>query len=129
MKKILRAGQILECVAKQHRILPGILQDEIKLLCQGLDSLSRQIGIKGAILFGSRSTGRFKAFSDWDVLLVLKDKETKEVREQVAEWQASLLLDFGLDVQVIIKGYEEVVPWPLSEEILKEGGILYVAED
>ena|SRR3972149_9436215 len=81
------------------------------------------------ILFGSRAKGVPKPGSDYDFLIVLKDKERKII-EQIYAVVTDFLIQYGADISLKIykeKDFQEwtSIPTPFMASVLKTGKELW----
>lgn len=79
-----------------------IIKEEIKNIC-GQSGLI----VKRIILFGSRTRGIFNKFSDYDILIILKDNIDIEKKMEISAEIGKKLADHHIDADLIIKSEEE----------------------
>lgn len=72
--------------------------------------LARKEGIKifQIILFGSRARREEKAYSDWDILIVVEDEISLEREKELFKIFSNALSSHGLDCDIIIKNRKKV---------------------
>lgn len=78
------------------------------------------------ILFGSRARDVFDEQSDWDILIVTKEKLTRKEKEKIAETIRKALAKFLIPSDVLIKNEDELSFYEkfygtVTYEALKEG--------
>jgi predicted nucleotidyltransferase len=78
------------------------------------------------ILFGSRARGDFDKDSDWDVLIVIKEKLARKEKEKIAETIRKTIAKFLIPCDVIIRNESELSFYDkfygtVTYEALKEG--------
>jgi predicted nucleotidyltransferase len=66
------------------------------------------IKIEKIILFGSRARGDFKENSDWDLLIIVEEKLSRDERLEILHLIRRKLADEFIPSDVIIKSREEV---------------------
>lgn len=85
--------------------------------------------ISEVILFGSRAKGISKPGSDYDFLIVLKERD-RGVIDEIYEVVADFLIKYGADISLKIYGYEKFqkmasLPTPFMASVLKTGKRLW----
>jgi len=84
------------------------MEETLKLIKETILNVAKEynIEIDKIILFGSRARGDFREDSDWDILIVTKEKMDKEKLEDFS-YEISLklidLLDKPVDILIISK--------------------------
>ena len=78
------------------------------------------------ILFGSRARGDYNKYSDWDILVVVKDKKNIKEKQKLAKSIRTILARFLIDCDVIVKSEKELDYYKnfigsITKEALKEG--------
>jgi predicted nucleotidyltransferase len=68
----------------------------------------RGIKVERIILFGSRARGDFKENSDWDLLIIVEEKLSRDERVEILHLIRRKLADEFIPSDVIIKSREEV---------------------
>ena len=81
------------------------------------------------ILFGSRAKGIPKQGSDYDFLIVLRDK-TREMVDEIYNVVTDFLIQYGVDISLKVyneKDFEQLssIPTPFMESVLKTGKELW----
>jgi predicted nucleotidyltransferase len=66
------------------------------------------VSAKNIILFGSRARGDFTSQSDWDFLIVLKQRVSREEKRKIAHRVRKRLAEFYLACDVIVRSEAEV---------------------
>jgi predicted nucleotidyltransferase len=66
------------------------------------------IKVERIILFGSRARGDFKENSDWDLLIIVEEKLSRDERLEILHLIRRKLADEFIPSDVIIKSREEV---------------------
>ena len=66
------------------------------------------IKVEKIILFGSRARGDFKENSDWDLLIIVEEKLSRDERVEILHFIRRKLADEFIPSDVIIKSREEV---------------------
>jgi len=66
------------------------------------------IKVERIILFGSRARGDFKENSDWDLLIIVEEKLSRDERVEILHFIRRKLADEFIPSDVIIKSREEV---------------------
>jgi len=66
------------------------------------------IKVERIILFGSRARGDFKENSDWDLLIIVEEKISRDERVEILHFIRRKLADEFIPSDVIIKSKEEV---------------------
>jgi predicted nucleotidyltransferase len=100
----------------------GILAKEIKeILNIHLDGLIEEV-----IIFGSRIKRTARTDSDYDVLIILKGNDTREIRRKISDlcYDLDLKYDIFLDTQVITLDEINYGIWgkhPVFMDAIKEG--------
>ena len=82
--------------------------------------------LKTMILFGSRARGDFNPDSDYDFLIVLKNKE-ESLLDKIKNSQLDFLNQYDLLASCLVldeSEWKEEQKYPLGKNILKEGKIL-----
>lgn len=64
--------------------------------------------VKNIILFGSRAREDFKTNSDWDFLIVLEKKVSREEKKEIAHKIRKELASFYIPCDVIVSSEDEV---------------------
>ena len=77
-----------------------------KIINQVLEE--KGIKIERIILFGSRASGDFKESSDWDLLIIVEEKLSRDERVEILHLIRRKLADEFIPSDVIIKSREEV---------------------
>ncbi|GMT43917.1 MAG: nucleotidyltransferase [bacterium] len=93
-----------------------------KLILQAADDIK----IVKVILFGSRARGDYNKYSDWDILVVVKDKKNIKEKQKLAKSIRTILARFLIDCDVIVKSEKELDYYKnfigsITKEALKEG--------
>lgn len=60
------------------------------------------------ILFGSQATGKATEFSDYDILIVLKDKYTWKLENEIINLCADFQIDYEIYLDTIIISLSEI---------------------
>lgn len=86
-------------------------------------------GIVRVILFGSRAKGTPKPGSDYDFLIVLREKEPKII-DELYDVVTDFLIEYGVDISLKIYKDDEFrkmisIPTPFMASILKTGKELW----
>jgi predicted nucleotidyltransferase len=68
----------------------------------------KRIKVERIILFGSRARGDFKENSDWDLLIIVEEKLSRNERVEILHFIRRKLADEFIPSDVIIKSREEV---------------------
>ncbi len=81
--------------------------------------------IEGLYLFGSRSRGDWRPDSDYDILVILKER-TEEVKSKLYDAALDILLSTGKLISLKIFTLSEfekliAIPTPFMENVLREG--------
>ncbi|MDI6791720.1 MAG: nucleotidyltransferase domain-containing protein [bacterium] len=89
-------------------------------------------GIRKIILFGSRAKGIAAPYSDYDLLLVLKERDRRLI-DQIYDLVTDFLLDYGADISLKIyseKDFEKklVMRTPFIMEVTKTGRLLWTKQ-
>ena len=85
---------------------------------------------KKVILYGSYARGDYRADSDIDIMLLttLTDKEIGKVETEIFDIAFDFLMDYGVDISVIIKNEEHFNYWlgalPFYDNVQREGVVL-----
>jgi predicted nucleotidyltransferase len=66
------------------------------------------IKVERIILFGSRARGDFKENSDWDLLIIVEEKPSRDERVEILHLIRRKLADEFIPSDVIIRSREEV---------------------
>jgi|DewCreStandDraft_4_1066084.scaffolds.fasta_scaffold21590_3 predicted nucleotidyltransferase len=87
---------------------------------------SMKISIKDIILFGSRARGDYKKNSDWDILIIVKNKISIYKKREIAQNIRKKMADFFIDADIIVKNQKEINYYKnffgsVVREALKEG--------
>lgn len=69
---------------------------------------TKEIKIEKIILFGSRARGDYKKDSDWDLLIITKEKITREEKLRIAHLIRKELANQLIPIDILIKSEEEV---------------------
>jgi predicted nucleotidyltransferase len=77
-----------------------------QIILETLSSLS--VSVSNVILFGSRARKDFKEDSDWDLLIVIDDTVTREIKKEIAHLIRRNLAQENILSDVIIKTKEEI---------------------
>ena len=86
--------------------------------------------LKKVILYGSYARGDYRADSDIDIMLLttLTDKEIGKVETEIFDIAFDFLMDYGVDISVIIKNEEHFNYWlgalPFYDNVQREGVVL-----
>ena len=86
--------------------------------------------LKKVILYGSYARGDYRADSDIDIMLLttLTDKEIGTVETEIFDIAFDFLMDYGVDISVIIKNEEHFNYWlgalPFYDNVQREGVVL-----
>lgn len=94
--------------------IPQLVKEEV----QKIDPLSE------VILFGSRARGEHKELSDWDFLILLNVRLTKDLKDSIWEKLYNLELNTGSVISSIIHSksdWENRAVTPLYKIIAQEG--------
>jgi len=89
----------------------------------------RNLNIEKIILFGSRASNNHSKYSDWDILIIIKEQLTTEEKREIIR---ELRKDFAhhlIPADIIIKNIDEIEYYKnfigsVTREALKEGKIL-----
>jgi len=86
------------------------MSKEIKIIKEQILKTLNEMGVsvKRIVLFGSRARGDSKADSDWDFLIVLERKVSREEKSEIAHKIRRSLAEFYIPCDVIIRSEEEV---------------------
>lgn len=81
------------------------------------------------ILFGSRARGDYKKNSDWDLLIVIKNKLSRKEKTNISHLIRRKLAEKFIPCDVLIKSEEEVkerekVVGSVIKSVMKEGIVL-----
>jgi len=85
------------------------MANELKKIREVILNIAKKYNIEvdKVVLFGSRARGGYREYSDWDVLIVTKEKLDWKKR---VEFLSELYYTFGrekIDVEIIVKSLEE----------------------
>jgi len=89
------------------------MEETLKLIKEAILNVAKEynVEIDKIILFGSRARGDYREDSDWDILIITKEKLDKEELEDFS-YKVSLklidLLDKPIDVLIISKEEYEI---------------------
>ncbi|PKP60831.1 MAG: hypothetical protein CVT88_01755 [Candidatus Altiarchaeales archaeon HGW-Altiarchaeales-1] len=64
--------------------------------------------VKNILLFGSRATGKYDKYSDWDFLIVVKENMTLTRKREVAHKIRKRLAEFYMPCDVLVRSEKEV---------------------
>jgi len=64
--------------------------------------------VKSILLFGSRATGKYDKYSDWDFLIVVKENMTLTRKREVAHKIRKRLAEFYMPCDVLVRLEKEV---------------------
>jgi len=93
---------------------------------QVVERLTASLPIEKVILFGSRARGTFRPDSDWDFLVVMPTALSRAERSLMVRRAARLK---GIAMDFLVRTPDEMRDgFPLSEEILHEGQVVYDAQ-
>lgn len=81
------------------------------------------------LLFGSRAKDNFSKYSDWDILIILKENLTIEEKRKIARELRKDFANHLIPVDILIKNLDEIEYYKnfigsVTREALKEGTIL-----
>lgn len=83
------------------------------------------------ILYGSYARGDFSENSDVDVMILttLTDDEIERQENQIFDLAFQFLMEYGIDISVIIKNEEQFYYWlgalPFYDNVNREGVVLH----
>ncbi|MCD8324844.1 MAG: nucleotidyltransferase domain-containing protein [Clostridiales bacterium] len=86
--------------------------------------------LRKIILYGSYARGDYNEDSDVDIMILtsLKDEDIEKVEPNVFDLSYELLMDYGVDIRVIVKNEEHFNYWlgalPFYNNVQREGIIL-----
>ncbi|MCX8092735.1 MAG: nucleotidyltransferase domain-containing protein [Candidatus Goldbacteria bacterium] len=69
---------------------------------------SMKMSVKDIILFGSRARGDNKYNSDWDILIIIKQKISFNKKREIARSIRKKLADSYVDADIIVKCQKEI---------------------
>ncbi len=64
--------------------------------------------VKNILLFGSRATGKYDKYSDWDFLIVVKENLTANRKRDIAHKIRKRLAEFYVPCDVLVRLEKEV---------------------
>lgn len=67
-----------------------------------------EVGLKQAVMFGSRSKGEENSYSDYDILVITNQNLTTKEKMRISKRIREEMADEYIDVDVIIKSENEV---------------------
>ncbi|MEW5767197.1 MAG: nucleotidyltransferase domain-containing protein [bacterium] len=84
------------------------------------------------ILFGSRAKGIAAPYSDYDLLLVLRERD-RRIIDQIYDQVTDFLLDYGVDISLKIYSEEDfekklLMRIPFIMEVTKTGKLLWTKQ-
>lgn len=107
---------------------------EDKIAADFTESLIRDFesNIRKVILFGSRAKGIAAPYSDYDLLLVLKERDRRLI-DQIYDLVTDFLLDYGVDISLKIyseKDFEKrlLMKIPFIMEVNRTGRVLWTKQ-
>ncbi len=76
----------------------------------GILKILEEMGVKAEkiILFGSRARGDFSGQSDWDFLIMVRERLAREEKRRIAHLVRKRLAELELDCDVIVRSEAEV---------------------
>jgi len=100
-RKMFRETFHQELVMKNHvqEIIKEVIYDVIK---------SYGLEVEKILLFGSRATGLEREDSDWDILLVVKQKINKKTKNELFKEITEKLSHYLIPCDIIIKSTDEI---------------------
>ena len=77
--------------------------------------------LKQVILYGSYARGDYTEDSDIDIMVLttLTDKEIEQIETEIYDLAFDYLMDYGVDISVVIKNEEQ-----FNDNVRKEGMVL-----
>jgi predicted nucleotidyltransferase len=103
------------------------MSPEIKIIKDLKNHLRKNLGdnVLDIILFGSRSTGSNKVDSDYDILIVLKEKPDWRLRRKISGYCYDIDLKYGIVTDTHIIANSEINTFrgkqPIYQDALRNG--------
>lgn len=112
---------------KREEDIQSLTSDERKAISLLKKSLQEKFGLVKLILFGSKARGDHTPDSDVDLLALVKEPKTQELRSAVSETQFEILLQVDAPIMCKVENYDDWVNgkgevWlPLRDNVEREG--------